>query len=760
MELQTFRRIVTAFADSASDIDIGRGRMVVQIREEVLDVRLSTSQGELFVEEDGATHPAVTWLVNRVARLPLLADRIISLTSAPENFVEPSGRLLDEPNADMGLEEVTCSSASRCAIDFLQRKNAGVTSVLYLTSDAGEGKTTLINHLARKVASEYKSKSRDWLLVPIPLGGRTFLRFDDVVIAALVNRLRFQFFYFDAFLELVRLGVVVPAFDGFEEMIIESSAGEAISALGGLMRTLGSDGSILIAARKAFFDYRSFKTQARLFDTIGASAVAFARLALDRWTREHFIEYASLRAYPDPSGLFAAVAGRLGVDHPLLTRAVLVRRLVDVASAQESLDSLVSEIGRHPRDYFFQFVNAIVEREATEKWLDKSGEAAQQLLSTEEHHALLAMLAQEMWVSSTDALRSDLTMVVADVFSDSIAKPPAIMRQISERLKQHSLLVAASGPGSMLSFDHEDFRIFYLGEALGASLARGDTQDSRAMLRVGSLPRPAIEAAILHLKRKSVDARAAIGTLSEISETELSSSWVRENSGGLALALVSDEGLKGVSLRAMNFPEGALRSVSLDSVVVEDSYFHPTSLEGSTLRSCRFIRCRFERLEMYEGLEVGAILEDCEVGCLALVERSEGGVAGQDYEQQEYDPRRIASMLSSLGIVVGSGAQAEIPIGLGEVDDELRVIERALRVFLRSSQVNESVLRTKLGVKASLFLTEVLPSLERVGLFVAVPFLGAGNQRRFRLGRPMNEIQTALSRCNGSFEEFLGGFQA
>ena len=80
------------------------------------------------------------------------------------------------------------------------------------------------------------------------LGGRPFLRFDDVVIGELVNRFRFQFFYYDAFIELVKMGVLVPAFDGFEEMFIESGSGEALSALGNLMNTLESSGSVLISA--------------------------------------------------------------------------------------------------------------------------------------------------------------------------------------------------------------------------------------------------------------------------------------------------------------------------------------------------------------------------------------------------------------------------------------------------------------------------------------------------------------------------------
>ena len=153
-----------------------------------------------------------------------------------------------------------------------------MTSVVYLTSDAGEGKTSLIDYLAVKQAEAFRAKQSDWLLVPIPLGGRPFLRFDDVVVSALVNRLRFQLLYYDAFLELVRLGVLVPAFDGFEEMIVERSSAEAISALGNLVGRLRSAGTCLVAARKAYFDYPSFGSQARLFDSVGSSEdVVFSR---------------------------------------------------------------------------------------------------------------------------------------------------------------------------------------------------------------------------------------------------------------------------------------------------------------------------------------------------------------------------------------------------------------------------------------------------------------------------------------------------
>src|SRR5207245_686027 len=97
----------------------------------------------------------------------------------------------------------------------------------YLTSHAGEGKTTVINELAVEQARKFRRSETDWLLVPISLAGKPFLRFEDVIVASLMNQLRFQRLYFDAFVELVRMGVIIPALDGFEEVFVETAEGDA-----------------------------------------------------------------------------------------------------------------------------------------------------------------------------------------------------------------------------------------------------------------------------------------------------------------------------------------------------------------------------------------------------------------------------------------------------------------------------------------------------------------------------------------------------
>ena len=269
MEFENFERMVRCFADQVDDVHISGGELLLQVRDETITAKLQKRADGLFVDEKDECMRAQLWIVKRLARLPLLADRICSYVTPPSHFVTPSGHLLDQPDRDPSGNGALRNNVVGAALETLGRRPAGTTSVLYLTSDAGQGKTSLIDYLAVKQAEAYKAKKADWLLLPVPMGGRSFLRFDDVVVAALVNRLRFQLLYYDAFLELVRLGVLVPAFDGFEEMIVETSSGEAISALGNLVGQLRSSGTLLVAARRAYFDYSSFKSQARLFDAIG-----------------------------------------------------------------------------------------------------------------------------------------------------------------------------------------------------------------------------------------------------------------------------------------------------------------------------------------------------------------------------------------------------------------------------------------------------------------------------------------------------------
>lgn len=746
MQVADFKRIITSFSESPTAIDVSKGEFIVQLLDEVLVARLDRRDGALYVEEDGVSQPAESWIIRRVAKLPQLADRILTYVPETPNFVTPSARLLPTLQDSPQGNDVPGIDALRGCEELLSAQVPGTTTVTYLTSDAGEGKTTLINALARKIADEYKRKERDWILLPVPLGGRAFLRFDELVVSALMNRFRFQYWFFEGFIELVRLGVVVPAFDGFEEMIVEGSSGEAVSALGNLMNQLNSEGRVLLAARKAFFEYQSFKTQARLFDAIGSDdSVSFSRLALQRWSREQFEEYGALRGRHDASEIYDQVAARFAADHPLLTRAVLVRRLFDVTRGVRDVGELLSRMGNKPQDYFHQFVLAIIEREASEKWLDKEGREGRSLLSVDEHLALLAAVAREMWVSTTDALREDVVDVVADMFCDERQKSPAIARQVRERINNHALLVRTSGARGGLAFDHEDFREFFLGIALGNILVSGHREDIRSFLRVASVPNETADEALLIYDRLGGNKSSLIESLLMVGGGELPTSFVLENAGNLLLKALSFQNIDhAIVVRGFSFGPDALQAKGLQCIEFDGCYFGPTGLYATKLRSTSFRNCRFERLELAPEMDIEAVLDVGSVAC----------VVDESGDETLFDPDAIDRKLQTVGFVL-QGDLLDVAPFVDEPDRELIATEKLVRAFMRGTQHNEDTLKMKLGVLASTFFDNALPSLLRAGVVEIVPYRGSGNQERYRLAMPMSTLQDAIARSGGSFERFL-----
>ena len=114
MNIDDFTRILRAFADDPSDLDIDRGRLLVQIRDEVIDARVTNRHGDVFVEE-GTIGPctAFKWILRRLARIDQLADRLLSYTPEEKHFVTPRGLLLDQLDNDpteANVEKPRCGS--------------------------------------------------------------------------------------------------------------------------------------------------------------------------------------------------------------------------------------------------------------------------------------------------------------------------------------------------------------------------------------------------------------------------------------------------------------------------------------------------------------------------------------------------------------------------------------------------------------------------------------------------------------------------
>lgn len=750
MELDEFRNILTAFADKPANIDIEGRNLLVEIRDELIEGRVSRrADGGLWVEEDGVTQRAEDWVFKRIARLPILADRILTYVREEPHFIEPAGKKLDrmerspDDDAQTNVDAVTAP-----ILDLLDERPPGASTGVYLTCDAGEGKTTLIHHLARQQAHRYKAKETDWLLVPVALGGRPFLRFDDVFIGGLVNRLRFPFLYYDALVWLVRKGAIVPALDGFEEMFVESSAGDAVSALGNLMNLLDSQGTILIAARSAYFEYKDLRTQASLFDSFRGQSVDFVRIHISRWNHDRFVEYTKKRHVLRGAELFTEVADRLhDASHPLLTRPVLVRRLIDVASDHTSRDELIEHIGADGELYFERFVESIIRREAREKWIDRIGEAARPLITERQHCDLLAEIASEMWDSQAAILPSDVFDYLVGLFAEDQHMDPQVTKQIHQRIRQHAL-ISASDRGTTYEFDHEEFYHYFLGRAIARVVERGDIPEIRRFFRTARFPELTADVAKRRLMQDGHSLRGIVGTLNAACSSEPYASFVKENAGIMMVRLIdSFEAEQHVSVARMSFPVNALLTRRISQVKFLDCDFERTELTGSTIEDCVFERCRFEQIDLSNVTSVcRSRLRDCEI--LAVV-RSAGGAV--------FVPEAIAVVLKQAGFEVPVFASeiAHKDVDTAEQDWGLVLAERMCRAFFRSTGVNENTFRQRMGSDTGAFFRDVLPALLARGVVEETAYKGSGRQKRYRLGVSLLAVQRSIEQADGSFEKFL-----
>ncbi len=757
MQITDFKSIVMTFADPGTDLLFDRSEVVISVNGDLITASIAAHSGDVYVNEGGVEQPASKWILNRLAQLPLLAARLKEMVPVADHFVSPSATLLSTLERGPQGDAKETDDALETALETLDDPSPLETQVLYVTSDAGEGKTSLINQLAKVQAQRFTENKTDWLLVPITLGGRHFLRFDDITVGALQNRYRFPFLYYNSFLALVKMGVIVPAFDGFEEMFVENSSGEALSAMGILVGSLDSRGSMVVAARKAYFEFENLRTQERLFDTIRTYSVGFGKLELRRWAKAQFMAYCEKREVADPSELYRCASERLGPDHALLTRAVLVKRLVDVATTCPSMEQFLDQLHQSGTDFFSVFVRGLIEREANEKWIDRSGDrdVGSPLLTVEEHCDLLSQIALSMWESRVDYLKRDNLEFVADYFSESNRKSTLQAQQIRERLRGHALLVSSANAANAVEFDHDEFRQFFLGEGIARQIRPLNDRAKAEVLgtfRRGVLPRHTQHAVIRAVKRDAkIDRLQVVLFLLGIAAMDVQASYAQENCSDIIIRMLSGVQGDNLQIHRLSFGANALRDRKLAGISFRDCYFSQTSLEQTDLKSCTFAECTFAQMRIYNSTQVHEVqFDNCTVEALVLEDRS----------REVWAPADIRQNLEQIGVQFAAPAPVEEAAPQDtEADSEIRDIEKIVRYFMRSTHISESVMHMKLGSHGQSFIDQALPRLIRTHVMQEIENRGGSDQRRFRLGVPLQQVNSAIAEARGSFARFLEQFE-
>jgi hypothetical protein len=119
-----------------------------------------------------------------------------------------------------------------------------------------------------------------------------------------------------------------------------------------------------------------------------------------------------------------------------------------------------------------------------------------------------------------------------------------------------------------------------------------------------------------------------------------------------------------------------------------------------------------------------------------------------------FAPQQVRQALSQAGFTLPAPAPLE-QMAVIPPEENMVLVERVLRAYMRSTGINENTLYKRLGEQATIFFHDVLPRLQEAGIIREVAFRGAGMQKRFRLGVPLGRLNRALEECGGVFDRFI-----
>src|SRR5690606_26344058 len=345
---------------------------------------------------------------------------------------------------------------------------------------------------------------------------------------------------------------------------------------------------------------------------------------------------------------------------------------------------------------------------------------------------------------------------VAEYFCELSGKNSYQTQQIRERIRGHAMLVPSPNADQALEFDHDEFRLFFLGEGL-EKVVRPLSDRAKAevlgIFRRGVLPLNSQHAFIRAAKRNSKPTQLDIARfLIAVAELDSRASYTQENASDLIVLLLSGIDGEATTIKGMSFGPEALLDKKLSNLIFQDCIFLPSSLDLTVIINCYFELCEFTHFRVYESTLFNKVtFDECNVESLSL--------PSNDWES--WNPEEIKSKLKEIGISGFNGPELEFDFNQEKmVDPEIRDIEKIVRYFMRSTHISESVILMKLGFGGQAFIDDVVSRLQKSNVMEEIENKGGKEQKRFRLCASLERVNLAIARSNGSFENFLKYFQA
>lgn len=580
---------LSGFADKGSIVEVRTlGRRITASwyqRAEAIETVLVLRENAPRILEGEVEVPYGAFFAGRsMANLDALA-RVLLRRERESIYIEPRARL----RGVASVEEF--ASFSQLINDATTPDDEKLsTTVVMVVAQPGAGKTWSLRNLVRQRADRFLKRLATSLYLYVDAQGRVLASLEEALSQEL-DDLSATFGY-DAVPALVRMGLLVPVIDGFDELLGVAGQDDAYGSLSVFLEELDCRGSVLAAARSAYFES---EIVGRLDSGNGSASYGWSisTVELDQWNDSDlrtYVELASVASSRTTSveSVFAIVKDAFhGAAAELKGRPLFVARVVELALEDERFGSesgLIDEL-----------VAKYLQREAREKLLSRNKTP---LVSEPILRRLLTAVAEEMWMQERRQLDKRMLSEVVEYQSGLEGLDEESSRVLLARAPYLAFLSA--GARNKVEFEHEVF----FGEFLAASLSsrlRESALSLHTFLGRGALP-PLSVLGIVQRDRAFASTDSFEEQVARLSEaagiTSSRSEQVRTNAGVVAHGLVRAASSVQDIPAGLNFSNLSFVGLDFDDLILREVTIAETS----------FLRCSFRRTSLRASRFGGAIL--------------------------------------------------------------------------------------------------------------------------------------------------------
>jgi len=126
------------------------------------------------------------------------------------------------------------------------------TNFIMVTGEAGAGKTSVLKELVTRQAADYSKGQANFVYLYVDAQGRALARFNEAL-ATELNDLRVSL-PIHAVPPMVRLGLIVPVVDGFDELIGAGGYEDSFTSISSFVESLEGKGAIVASARSTYYE--------------------------------------------------------------------------------------------------------------------------------------------------------------------------------------------------------------------------------------------------------------------------------------------------------------------------------------------------------------------------------------------------------------------------------------------------------------------------------------------------------------------------